>query len=271
MIVELYPYDLRLLEDELHESALERFNVKAVGKSDKVYKRSDLEGVMLQHPFYNKQVPVIMGEHVTTETGTGAVHTSPSHGQDDYVVGLKYDLPLDCPVDGKGVFIETTEHVAGEFIFKANTTIIELLKKKDTLVNHTPMTHSYPHCWRHKTPLMFRATPQWFIGMSEGSLLNKAKKAISKVNWEPSWGETRMASMLDRPDWCISRQRAWGVPIPLLIHKETREVHPDTDKLIEQIAKNIEEQGLEYWYEVKIEDLIKDPESYEKITDILDV
>ena len=170
-----------LLAEELFEASLERFKLKAVGKLDKVYKGSDLEGILLNHPFYNKQVPIILGEHVTTETGTGAVHTSPSHGQDDYVVGLKYNLPVDCPVDGKGVFIETTESVAGEYIFKANTTIIELLKKKNTLVSHTPMTHSYPHCWRHKTPLIFRATPQWFVSMTQKKLRDTVNAEILNV------------------------------------------------------------------------------------------
>ncbi len=262
-----------LLENELHEGALERFNVQAVGKSDRVYKGSDLEGVMLKHPFYNKQVPVIMGDHVTTETGTGAVHTSPSHGQDDYLVGLKYNLPLDCPVDGKGVFIETTEHVAGEFIFKANTNIIELLKKKNTLVSHTPMTHSYPHCWRHKTPVIFRATPQWFVSMTQNKLRDTVNAEILNVKWIPSWGQKRIELMVgNRPDWCISRQRFWGSPITLFINKNTGEFHPDTESLFETVAKKIEKGGIEAWFSLKVEDVLgSEASEYEKTTDTLDV
>ena len=262
-----------LLAEELFEASLERFNLKAVGKLDKVYKGSDLEGILLNHPFYNKQIPIILGEHVTTETGTGAVHTSPSHGQDDYIVGLKYNLPVDCPVDGKGVFIETTESVAGEYIFKANTTIIELLKKKNTLVTHTPMTHSYPHCWRHKTPVIFRATPQWFVSMTQQKLRDTVNDAILNVKWIPSWGQKRIELMVgNRPDWCISRQRFWGSPITLFINKNTGELHPDTESLFEIVAKKIEKGGIEAWFSLKVEDVLDSEASeYEKTTDTLDV
>jgi len=262
-----------LLAKELFEASLERFNLKAVGKLDKVYKGSDLEGILLNHPFYDKQVPIILGEHVTIETGTGAVHTSPSHGQDDYIVGLKYNLPVDCPVDGKGVFIETTESVAGEYIFKANTTIIELLKKKNTLVTHAPMTHSYPHCWRHKTPVIFRATPQWFVSMTQKKLRDIVNDAILNVKWIPSWGQKRIELMVgNRPDWCISRQRFWGSPITLFINKNTGELHPDTESLFEIVAKIIEKGGIEAWFSLKVEDVLgSEASEYEKTTDTLDV
>ena len=171
---------LYILSDDLLESSLERYGVKDFKKLSKTYKGSELEGLMLQHPFYDKQVPVILGEHVTTETGTGAVHTAPAHGQDDYVVGLQYNLPVDCPVDGRGVFIDSTEGVAGEFIFKANATIIGLLESHGTLVKHEPITHSYPHCWRHKTPVIFRATPQWFVSMTQKNLRDKVNDEISE-------------------------------------------------------------------------------------------
>ncbi len=262
-----------LLAEDLYEDALERFNVQAASKSDKMYKGSDLEGIMLQHPFYDKQVPVIMGEHVTTETGTGAVHTSPAHGQDDYIVSLKYNLPVDCPVDGRGVFIENTEHVAGEYIFKANTTIIELLKKNKTLVSHNPMTHSYPHCWRHKTPVIFRATPQWFVSMTQNKLRDTVNEEILKVKWIPSWGQKRIELMVgNRPDWCISRQRFWGSPITLFINKKTGEFHPDTESLFEVVAKKIEKGGIESWFSLKVEDVLgTEASEYEKTTDTLDV
>ena len=259
-----------LVGKDLIEMTMERIEIKEF-KVLGTCKGSELEGIEAKHPYLERPSKFLLAEHVTTEVGTGIVHTAPGHGLEDYAAAKEYDLEILSPVKNNGTFNSDEEHVGGLFAFKANEKIIEVLSKEKTLFGLADYEHSYPHCWRHKTPLMFRATPQWFIGMSEGSLLNKAKKAITSVNWEPSWGETRMGSMLDRPDWCISRQRAWGVPIPLLIHKETREIHPETDLIIEEIAKKIEEEGLEYWYEVKIEDLIKDFKDYEKITDILDV
>jgi len=262
-----------ILAEDLLESALERFGLKASNKLDKVYKGSELEGIMLKHPFYDKQVPIILGEHVTTEAGTGAVHTAPAHGQDDYVVGLKYNLPVECPVDGRGVFVETTEGVSGEFIFKANSTIITLLQNKGTLVKHEPITHSYPHCWRHKTPVIFRATPQWFVSMTQKKLRDKVNEEILNVKWIPDWGQKRIELMVgNRPDWCISRQRYWGTPITLFINKNSGELHPETEALFEIVAKKIELEGIEAWFKLKVEDILGDeaPE-YEKTTDTLDV
>ena len=262
-----------ILAEDLLESALGRFGLKAMNKLDKVYKGSDLEGIMLQHPFYDKQVPIILGDHVTTEAGTGAVHTAPAHGQDDYVVGLKYNLPVECPVDGRGVFVESTEGVAGEFIFKANSTIITLLQNKGTLVKHEPITHSYPHCWRHKTPVIFRATPQWFVSMTQKKLRDKVNEEILNVKWIPDWGQKRIELMVgNRPDWCISRQRYWGTPITLFINKNSGELHPETESLFEIVAKKIELEGIEAWFKLKVEDILGDDASeYEKTTDTLDV
>ena len=264
---------LYILSDDLLESSLERYGVKDFKKLSKTYKGSELEGLMLQHPFYDKQVPVILGEHVTTETGTGAVHTAPAHGQDDYVVGLQYNLPVDCPVDGRGVFIDSTEGVAGEFIFKANATIIGLLESHGTLVKHEPITHSYPHCWRHKTPVIFRATPQWFVSMTKKNLRDKVNDEILNVKWIPNWGQKRIELMVgNRPDWCISRQRYWGSPITLFINKNTGELHPDTEKLFEVVAKKIELDGIEAWFKLKVKDVLgAEAKDYEKTTDTLDV
>ena len=264
---------LYILSDDLLESSLERYGVKDFKKLSKTYKGSELEGLMLQHPFYDKQVPVILGEHVTTETGTGAVHTAPAHGQDDYVVGLQYNLPVDCPVDGRGVFIDSTEGVAGEFIFKANATIIGLLESHGTLVKHEPITHSYPHCWRHKTPVIFRATPQWFVSMTKKNLRDKVNDEILNVKWIPNWGQKRIELMVgNRPDWCISRQRYWGSPITLFINKNTGELHPDTEKLFEVVAKKIELDGIEAWFKLQVEDVLgSEAKDYEKTTDTLDV
>ena len=265
--------NLFLLSEDLLESSLERYGIQDFKKLNKIYKGSELEGIMLGHPFYDKEVPIILGEHVTTEAGTGAVHTAPAHGQDDYIVGLKYNLPVDCPVDGRGVFIESTEGVGGQYIFSANSTIIDLLKSKGTLVKHEPITHSYPHCWRHKTPVIFRATPQWFVSMTQKKLRDRVNEEITKVKWIPNWGQKRIELMVgNRPDWCISRQRYWGSPITLFVNKHTGELHPDTESLFEVIAKKIEVEGIEAWFKLDAEEVLgSDAKNYEKTTDTLDV
>lgn len=232
-----------------------------------------LEGLKLQHPFYEKEVPIILGDHVTVETGTGFVHTAPAHGQEDYVVSLKYQLPIHNPVDGKGCFLPSTKLFAGEHINKANQKIVDHLKAVGNLVHLAGLNHSYPHCWRHKIPLLFRATPQWFISMEQEGLRNKALEEIKQTAWIPSWGEMRITAMIqNHPGWCISRQRAWGVPIAVFIHKETGELHPHTMELMEKVAQRVEEKGVEAWYELSIEELLgADAAHYEKINDVLDV
>jgi len=233
----------------------------------------DLEGIMLQHPFLDRRVPVVLGEHVTTESGTGCVHTAPAHGLDDYVVGKKYDLPIDNPVAGNGCFEKEAPFFAGEHIYKANPKIIELLRERDVLLHATTVQHSYPHCWRHKKPLIFRATPQWFISMEKNGLLNAALREIKQVQWIPKNGEKRLTSMMSgRPDWCISRQRTWGVPIALFIHKETHQLHPDHSKLMEEVAKQVEKKGIEAWYQLDSKTLLGDDAAhYIKSSDVLDV
>ena len=236
-------------------------------------KGSAWEYQLLQHPFYDRQVPIILGDHVTTDAGTGAVHTAPGHGQDDYIVGKKYGLPIDNPVGGDGVFLSNTELFAGEHVFNANAHVLEVLEAKGELVHHQAISHSYPHCWRHKTPIIFRATPQWFISMNQNKLRELALDEVKRVEWIPEWGQARIESMIEgRPDWCISRQRTWGVPIAFFIHKETRELHPRTVELIEQVAKRIEEKGIEAWFELEKEELLgTEAVDYEKMTDTLDV
>ncbi|HLF24042.1 MAG TPA: isoleucine--tRNA ligase, partial [Burkholderiales bacterium] len=232
---------------------------------------ANLEGVRLEHPFYAREVPVILGEHVTTETGTGAVHTAPGHGQDDYVVGRRYDLRVDNPVGGDGRFIPSTELFAGEHVFKANDHVVEVLKTKGKLIHVAALNHSYPHCWRHKTPIIFRATSQWFVSMEK--LREPALAAIAQTKFIPSWGQARIQGMVEtRPDWCISRQRAWGVPIALFTHRETGKLHPETDSLIEAVAQRVEKKGVDGWFELKAEELLgADAASYEKVNDTLDV
>ncbi|MEJ2401795.1 MAG: isoleucine--tRNA ligase [Xanthomonadales bacterium] len=232
-----------------------------------------LEHLRLKHPFYDREVPVILGDHVTTEAGTGAVHTAPGHGEEDFQVGLGYGLPVTNPVGPDGRYLENVELFAGEFVWAANDHVLEVMSDNGTLLCDRPFEHSYPHCWRHKTPTAFRVTPQWFISMEQGALRNKALQAISGVSWVPGWGEERIRGMVEnRPDWCISRQRTWGVPITLFVDQQTRELHPDTIGLMERIADHVEQHGVDSWYADDVfERFGVDPEQYEKVGDILDV
>ncbi len=234
---------------------------------------AQLDKLLLQHPFYHKQVPIILGEHVTTETGTGAVHTAPAHGQDDFAIGLQYKLPLTNLIADNGVFFDDVELVGTQFVLKANQIIINELKNHQTLLYCEQITHNYPHCWRHKTPLIFRATPQWFIAMDKYQLRTQALAAIKTVKWIPNWGEKRIQLMLEnRPDWCISRQRTWGVPIALFVHKKTKRLHPNTKNLLKVVAQKVEKNGIDAWFDLAKEELLaSDADDYEKITNTLDV
>jgi isoleucyl-tRNA synthetase len=256
-----------LVKDCLLRYDLEHYQVVAYGKGQ------DLEGVLLRHPFYEREVPIILGSHVSLEAGTGAVHTAPGHGQDDYVVGSRYGLPVENPVGGDGHFLPNTPLFGGQHVFSANKSVIETLKGHGTLVHHARIQHSYPHCWRHKTPIIFRATAQWFIGMEQNGLRESALKAIAQVDWLPDWGEQRIAGMVEnRPDWCISRQRTWGVPIPLFLHKETGELHPDTPGLIEAVAQRVEKAGIDAWFDLEAAEILGEKyQQYHKVTDTLDV
>ncbi len=232
-----------------------------------------LEGLKLAHPFYQREVPVVLSDHVTLDAGTGMVHIAPGHGQDDYVVGSRYHLKVENPVDANGVFLPDTEFFAGEFVLKANDRIVELLRVNGRLVHEEEITHSYPHCWRHKTPIIFRATPQWFISMKQNGLREAALRAIGQTRWTPDWGEARIEGMVrNRPDWCISRQRTWGVPIALFVHRQSGALHPDTGRLIEQVAQRVEQQGIDAWFELDPAELLgSEAEQYQKVIDTLDV
>ncbi len=256
-----------LLKDAMARYGVDNYHVVAYCKGQA------LENQLLQHPFYDRQAPVILGDHVTVEAGTGAVHTAPGHGQEDYVVGQQYDLPVDNPVGSNGVFLPNTEIFAGEHVFSANDHELEVLKENNKLLHHEAMLHSYPHCWRHKTPIIFRATAQWFISMDQNGLRDTALNEAKRVQWIPDWGEARIESMMqNRPDWCISRQRTWGVPIAFFIHKESGELHPRTAELIEEVASRVEQKGIEAWFELEAAELIgDDAEHYEKMQDTLDV
>ena len=232
-----------------------------------------LEGLQCQHPFYDKTVPVIVGDHVTLDSGTGAVHTAPGHGMEDYLLGMKYHLPVDHPVDPKGCFVEGTPLFEGEHVFKANDHVIAVLKERDNLVHAHAIEHSYPHCWRHKTPLIFRATPQWFLGMEKQGLRKQALAAIAQVEWIPQWGQARITDMIThRPDWCLSRQRYWGVPLPLFIHKQSGELHPETPALLQKAADLVEAEGIDGWFDLEGSAWLgEEATHYDKVEDVLDV
>ena len=262
-----------ILAAKLAAEATERYGLQSP-KVLATFQGSVLEHLSLQHPLImDRQVPVILGEHVMDSSGTGAVHTAPGHGVDDYKVGLQYNLKVENPVSGSGVYLPEAAVFAGHHIYKANPLIIEQLKSAQKLWAHIAITHSYPHCWRHKTPIIFRATPQWFISMEKQGLRSQALDAIKKVEWIPDWGQNRIESMIDgRPDWCISRQRTWGVPIPFFIHKDTGALHPDTENLIEKVALLIDQGGVDAWFKAEASDLIgADAAQYNKATDTLDV
>ena len=236
-------------------------------------KGSDLELLRFQHPFYSFDVPVILGEHVTIDSGTGAVHTAPGHGQEDFVVGQRYGLEVANPVGGNGVYLPDTERFAGQHVFKANASVVEVLKETGALLHHQAIQHSYPHCWRHKTPIIFRATPQWFISMEQAGLRQKALSEIKGVKWIPEWGQNRIEAMVEnRPDWCISRQRTWGVPIALFVHKETQALHPRSVELMEEVAKRVEVSGIQAWWDLQPAELLgEEAAQYDKVPDTLDV
>lgn len=261
-----------ILTTELVESVM-----KAIGASDYqvlgIAKGKDLELLQFQHPFYDYSVPLILGEHVGNDAGTGLVHTAPDHGQDDFIVGQQYNLPMSGLIGNDGKFNSQAQFFAGENVFDANPLVVKKLEEVGALLKVEKITHSYPHCWRHKTPIIFRATPQWFIGMDVKGLRAQALKEIKRVRWIPDWGQARIESMVaNRPDWCISRQRTWGVPLTLFIHKETEALHPRTLELIEEVAKRVEQKGIQAWWDLDINEVLgEDAKDYQKVPDTLDV
>lgn len=238
------------------------------------FKGAVLENLKLEHPFLeNKLVPMILGEHVTCDAGTGLVHTAPAHGVDDFKVTRDLNLPVESPVDGRGCFISNTPFVGGMYYAKANNILLDVLRERSRLLFSMPLKHSYPHCWRHKTPLIFRATPQWFISLTQKNLREDSLNLLEKIQWEPDWGGERMRLMLqDRPDWCISRQRAWGTPIPLFVNKSTGLPHPKTVALMLKAADLVETGGVDAWFDASIEDFLgSESVDYERVMDTLDV
>ncbi len=256
-----------LLKDAMARYGIDQYHVIAYGTG------TSLDRQKLKHPFYDRESLLIIGDHVTLEAGTGAVHTAPGHGQDDYIIGKQYGLEAYNPVGDDGCFLPDTEFFAGEHVFNANEHVISVMQEHNALMHAEKLLHSYPHCWRHKTPIIFRATPQWFISMEQQGLRKKVLEEIKKVKWVPDWGQARITGMIaNRPDWCVSRQRFWGVPIPLFTHKQTQELHPDTDSIIEQVALRMDSKGIAAWFDLDpVELLGDDAEHYTKSTDTLDV
>ncbi len=268
---------LLILGRDLADAALKRYGIDAnevIAQTKGVH----LEHLKLQHPFYSRQVPVILGEHVTTEAGTGLVHTAPAHGLDDYHVGMRYQLPTDNPVGNDGRFLANVELFAGKTVWEANPLVLETLAANGALLANEKLLHSYPHCWRHKTPIIFRATSQWFVGMdhkakSGKTLREQANQSVEDTQFFPAWGRARLEAMIgNHPDWCVSRQRNWGVPMTFFVHKQSGELHPDSLALIEQVAQRIEKEGIEAWFKLEATELLgADAEHYEKLKDTLDV
>jgi len=264
--------ELLVLADTMVDAVMQRYGVSAFERLGTT-PGSKLERLVLKHPLYDRDSLLVLGDYVTTDAGTGCVHTAPDHGVDDFYTGKRYDLELLNGVDDNGFFASTVELFAGVHVMKVDQHMMDELRQRNKLVHHAKYTHSYPYCWRTKTPIIFRATPQWFVSMDKKNLRQNALAEIANVKWIPDWGEQRIEGMIaNRPDWCISRQRYWGVPIALFVHNESGELHPDTLSLIEQVALLIEKGGIQAWFDASEEELLgEDATNYKKVPDVLDV
>ncbi|MHB8846638.1 MAG: isoleucine--tRNA ligase [Nitrospirota bacterium] len=267
-----------IVAEALLAQSLQKFGIQDHRVLEK-FKGKKLEGLKARHPFIDRESLVILGEHVTLEAGTGIVHTAPGHGQEDYEAGLKYGLDVYAPVDHKARFTKEAGIFAGEHVHKANKGVIALLKEKGVLLAEEKISHSYPHCWRCKNPVIFRATEQWFISMQKNDLLKKVIESANKVTWVPGWGKDRFLSMVqDRPDWCISRQRAWGVSIVAFTCKDCNTLLLDKG-VIDHVADIVEKEGADIWFTRTPAELLPSgtackkcgKNDFEKEMDILDV
>ncbi|MCK0505472.1 isoleucine--tRNA ligase [Aromatoleum anaerobium] len=279
------PKGLLILAAELRASALERYSLE--GRVLAAARGVALDRIQFRHPFYDRLSPVFLGDYVAADAGTGIVHSAPAYGLDDFQSCMRYGMRNDDilnPVQGDGVFHESLPFFGGLSVWDANPKIVDKLAEVGSLFASGTLTHSYMHCWRHKTPVIYRATTQWFVGMDRlpgreavdpGSptLRELALKAVDETQFYPAWGKARLHSMIaNRPDWCVSRQRNWGVPIPLFLHKETGEPHPRSLELLEQVAQRVEQHGIDAWFKLDAAELLgSDVAQYDKMRDTLDV
>ncbi len=270
---------LLVLAEELVEACLERYGLQ--GQVLGTCAGAALDLIRFRHPLYERLSPVYLADYVELGAGTGVVHSAPAYGEDDFRTCKQHGMSNDdilTPVQSNGVYASDLPFFGGQFIWKANPSIVAKLEELGALLKHETITHSYMHCWRHKTPLIYRATAQWFVGMdvevgNGETLRQRALKAIEQTKFVPEWGKQRLHNMIaGRPDWCISRQRNWGVPIPFFLHKETGELHPRTVELIEQVAQRVEQGGIDAWFNLDAVELLGDEAAqYDKISDTLDV
>ncbi|MCP4575120.1 MAG: isoleucine--tRNA ligase [Deltaproteobacteria bacterium] len=276
--VETAQNEVMILAEGLLDECMETFGIESY-EILKVFKAVELENLEARHPIVDRPSVIVLARYVTLESGTGCVHTAPGHGREDYETGLKYGLDVYSPVDDAGRFTLDVEHFSGMEVFEANRSVIDKLTELGALVKEQKITHEYPHCWRCKKPVIFRSTEQWFISMDKMGLRDAALNAINEVNWFPSWGRDRIHSMIaNRPDWCISRQRSWGVPITVFFCKKCGEV-VISQEIIDHVAGMVETSGADIWFTASEKELLPEnttcPEcgadDFEKETDILDV
>lgn len=270
---------LLLLAEEMVESCLQRYDLQ--GEVVATAPGAALDLINFRHPLYERLSPVYLADYVELGAGTGIVHSAPAYGEDDFRTCKAYGMSNDDilnPVQSNGVYAESLPFFGGQFIWKANPAIVSKLEEAGALLKHATISHSYMHCWRHKTPLIYRATAQWFVGMDSqpkegGTLRERSLAAIEQTKFVPAWGQARLHSMIaGRPDWCISRQRNWGVPIPFFTHKESGELHPRTVELMEEVAGRVEQEGIEAWFKLDAAELLgAEAEQYDKSRDTLDV